>query len=147
MTTVNSMPPLIPELACSDFATSLAFYTQALGFNVAYQRPEEGFAMLERQGAYLMIDQIGIGRSWISTAMDYPFGHGVNLQMETTLVDALYARVLDWGAPIFLPMEEKWYRHDDLVHGNRQFIVQDPDGYLLRFCQDLGSRHAVNSDL
>jgi len=134
------MPPLIPELGCIDFEASLAFYTQVLGFNVSYQRPEEGFAMLERQGAYLMIDQIGIGRTWISGSMECPFGRGINIQIETTNVDALNARVLDSGAPIFLPMEEKWYRRDDTLLGSRQFIVQDPDGYLLRFYQDLGTR-------
>jgi hypothetical protein len=39
-----------------------------------------------------------------------------------------------------MPMEEKWYRANDTQLGNRQFIVQDPDGYLLRFFQDLGTR-------
>jgi hypothetical protein len=37
-------------------------------------------------------------------------------------------------------MEEKWYRMNDSKVGNRQFIVLDPDGYLLRFVQDLGER-------
>jgi hypothetical protein len=37
-------------------------------------------------------------------------------------------------------MEEKWYRADNVYVGNRQFIVQDPDGYLLRFYQHLGTR-------
>jgi hypothetical protein len=35
---------------------------------------------------------------------------------------------------------EKWYRAGDRELGQRQFLVQDPDGYLLRFCQDLGER-------
>lgn len=37
-------------------------------------------------------------------------------------------------------MEEKWYRADDAYLGNKQFIVQDPDGFLLRFFEDLGER-------
>jgi lactoylglutathione lyase len=37
-------------------------------------------------------------------------------------------------------IETKWYRHDDIEHGQTQFLVQDPDGYLLRFMQDLGQR-------
>ena len=36
--------------------------------------------------------------------------------------------------------EEKWYRKDSIEVGNKQFLVQDPDGYLLRFTQDLGKR-------
>jgi len=140
--TSNDLPSLIPELGCSDFKISLAFYTQTLGFDIAYQRPEEGFAMLKRQGAYVMIDEIGIGRSWISGVMEKPYGRGINIQLETTHVDELYARVRDSGAHIFMPMEEKWYRRNDELLGNRQFIVQDPDGYLLRFCEDLGRKLA-----
>ena len=49
---------LTPELSCSDIKKSLQFYTDTLGFIVQYQRPEDGFAMLERQGARIMLDQI-----------------------------------------------------------------------------------------
>lgn len=41
---------LTPELACTNLKISLAFYVGVLEFNVQYQRPEDGFAMLERQG-------------------------------------------------------------------------------------------------
>jgi lactoylglutathione lyase len=50
--------------------------------------------------------------------------------------------VLVAKAQILLPLEERWYRRGDVLLGQRQFVVQDPDGYLLRFCQDLGSRPA-----
>jgi catechol 2,3-dioxygenase-like lactoylglutathione lyase family enzyme len=140
---------LTPELLCTDIKVSLAFYISVLGFNIQYQREEEGFAMLERQGSRIMLDEIvpGSKRSWISAPLEEPFGRGINLQIETTAVDDLYARVLKAGAIIFLPMEEKWYRTDDVEVGNRQFIVQDPDGYLLRFFQDLGDRPRVKKDL
>lgn len=138
--------PLTPELACTDIKASLPFYTEVLGFDIQYQRPEEGFAMLIRQGSRLMLDQIGTvsitgtDRTWAAGPLEYPLGRGINLQMQTTNVDALYAKVQQSGAKIFLPMEEKWYRRDDVLLGNRQFIVQDPDGYLLRFFEDLGER-------
>jgi catechol 2,3-dioxygenase-like lactoylglutathione lyase family enzyme len=133
-------PPLTPELACFDFKLSLDFYTRALGFNILYQRPEEGFAMLEREGAQLMIDAIGEGRTWAAGELQKPLGRGMNLQIETKDVDALYRKAKSANAPIFLEMEEKWYRGVGVYMGNRQFIVQDPDGYLLRFYQDLGAR-------
>jgi hypothetical protein len=44
-----------------------------------------------------------------------------------------------------LDLEDRWYDRDSLSFGNRQFVVQDPDGYLLRFFQDLGSRPAQRS--
>jgi catechol 2,3-dioxygenase-like lactoylglutathione lyase family enzyme len=134
--------PLTPELYCKDIKVSLHFYTQILGFKIQYQREEAGFAMLERQGACIMLDQIvrGSVRTWVVAPLEAPFGRGINLQIETDRVDELYEGVQKHGAQIFLPMEEKWYRCDDIYLGNRQFIVQDPDGYLLRFFQDLGSR-------
>ena len=142
---------LTPELACVDFDESLKFYTEVLGFSIQYQRPEDGFAMLERQGSRIMIDRInavsvtGTDRSWFAGPMERPFGRGLNLQMVTDNVDALYKRVQGSGARIFRPMEEKWYRADDKELGNRQFIVLDPDGYLLHFFQDLGERDSKRS--
>lgn len=135
---------LVPELICADFARSLAFYTELLGFTVRYARPEERFAYLEREGAELMIEQ-SVGRAFLAAPLAYPYGRGVNFQIEAGDVAALYARVGDAGCPIHLPLEEKWYRRDREEVGNRQFIVLDPDGYLLRFFQDLGTRPPARS--
>jgi catechol 2,3-dioxygenase-like lactoylglutathione lyase family enzyme len=135
-------PKLIPELACSDIDRSLAFYTHVLGFGIVYARPEESFAYLNRGGAHLMLDQIGAGRTWSTADLAHPYGRGVNLQIEVPDIDLLYAAVQSAAATIFLPIEDKWYRRDDVLVGNRQFIVQDPDGYLLRFFGDLGQRPA-----
>ena len=44
------------------------------------------------------------------------------------------------GIALHLPLEDRWYRRDDHEVGNRQVIVADPDGYLLRFSKDLGTR-------
>lgn len=132
--------PMIPELNCTDFKKSRAFYTDILGFRVDYERVEEGFAMLEREGAFLMIDEIGLDRTWATGDLDYPLGRGINLQIEVSDVDTLYASVKAANHPVFLDMEEKWYRAGDIYVGNRQFLVQDPDGYLLRFFQDMGER-------
>ncbi|HZY49930.1 MAG TPA: VOC family protein, partial [Devosia sp.] len=34
-----------------------------------------------------------------------------------------------------LPLETRSYRVGDTEQSQRQFCVQDPDGYLLRFCE------------
>ena len=52
----------------------------------------------------------------------------------------LLATLAAHGIALHLPPEDRWYRRDSLETGNRQFIVADPDGYLLRFYQDLGLR-------
>jgi catechol 2,3-dioxygenase-like lactoylglutathione lyase family enzyme len=131
---------LVPELNVSDVAASRRFYVDVLGFEVRFERPEEGFVYLTREGAELMRDAADQGRTWFAAPAERPFGRGVNLQIWTDSVDALYARVRKSGATVFLEIEEKWYRWDSVYCGNRQFIVMDPDGYLLRFAQDLGER-------
>jgi catechol 2,3-dioxygenase-like lactoylglutathione lyase family enzyme len=132
-------PRLVPELICSDIERSLRFYTDILGFAVLYARPEERFAYLDREGAQIMIEQ-SVGRRFLAAELEHPFGRGINLQIEVAAVEPLYATVQASGASIYLPLEETWYRRDDILLGNRQFIVQDPDGYLLRFFEDLGNK-------
>ena len=145
MTEQRLSTPLTPELLCRSIKISLPFYTNILGFSIQYEREENGFAMLERQGSRIMLSEIKQGnpRSWAAAPLEAPLGRGINLQIETAAVDALYEKAQSAGATIFLPVEERWYRADDLELGNRQFIVQDPDGYLLRFFEDLGERTRV----
>jgi catechol 2,3-dioxygenase-like lactoylglutathione lyase family enzyme len=126
--------PLIPELSVRDVAVSLAFYRDLLGFAVAYQRPAEGFALLERDGSQLMLDQIGLGRTWETGPLEPPLGRGINLQLRVNDLDALLARLDTAGVVPFLPLEEKSYEVAGRMETQRQFCVQDPDGYLLRFC-------------
>ncbi|MBS0351716.1 MAG: VOC family protein [Proteobacteria bacterium] len=146
MTGKRLITPLTPELYCSSIKASLLFYTNILGFGIQYQRKEDRFAMLERQGSRIMLNEIPrdstrvTDRTWILAPLEVPFGRGINLQIETSKVDELYDRVQKARANVFLPIEEKWYRASDVEIGNRQFIVLDPDGYMLRFFQDLGER-------
>ena len=134
-------PKIVPEFYCSDFLRSLHFYTEVLDFAVRFSRPEERFAYLDRHGAELMIEQtVELTRTFVAGEIHYPFGRGMHLQIEVEDADALYVRVVATGSPIFLPIEDRWYRTDVGEEGNRQFIVQDPDGYLLRFWHDLGPR-------
>jgi catechol 2,3-dioxygenase-like lactoylglutathione lyase family enzyme len=130
---------LVPELVCTDIARSLGFYTGVLGFTVRYARAGERFAYLERKGAELMPEQ-PTGRAFLAAEPAFPYGRGMNLQIEASDVDALHGSALRAGATLSLPMEETWYRRGDEAAGNRQFIVMDPDGYLLRIFQDLGAR-------
>lgn len=133
---------MTPELLCRDIKVSLPFYLDVFGFTIQYQREESGFAMLERQGARIMLNELvpGSAGNWIAAPLEEPFGRGINLQIETDDVDGLYACVQKAKAKIFLPIEDKWYRAGDIYLGSRQFIVLDPDGYMLRFFQDLGER-------
>ena len=134
---------LTPELKVTDFKVSLDFYTKIAGFEVLYDRPEEDFAMLGINGARIMIEGLtDKSRTLKIGALEKPFGRGMHFQIEVLDVQNLYQNFKDANWPIFSEMEEKWYRANDKELGNKQFIVQDPDGYLLRFFEDFGSRPA-----
>ena len=136
-------PPLVPELDVSDLDRSLAVYIDVLGFSCHVSRPEERFAYLVREGAHLMLEEAaGPGRRFHTAPLEHPFGRGMNLQIEVSDVDTLYAGVQQAGLGVVIPLEERWYRQDQAEAGNRQFVVADPDGYLLRFFRDLGRRAA-----
>ncbi|WDR06464.1 VOC family protein [Devosia rhodophyticola] len=138
------MGALVPELAVSDYQQSLHFYRDILGFSAVYERAEDGFAFLALGAAELMIDQIGIGRTFgiADEPIAYPLGRGVNLQIAVPTIEPLLKKLAVCGISLYLPLEDKWYRKVNSEIGQRQFVVPDPDGYLLRFCQDLGIRPA-----
>ncbi|MFI6742389.1 bleomycin resistance protein [Nonomuraea sp. NPDC050451] len=134
------MSRLVPELICSDLQASLAFY-HLLGFKIRYERPQERFAYLERDGADLMLEQpLSRDRLYPRTALDHPYGRGINLTVEVDDVDQIHTTLLAAGYEMWLPLEERWYERSVDAVGVRQFAVQDPDGYLLRISQQVGTR-------
>lgn len=132
-----SNPKLVPELLVSDFDKSLRFYVEIIGCCIRYDRPAQRFAYLDLDGVHLMIEQES--DFWKTGAREYPYGRGISLQIEVGDLDNLLRRIEAAGLPLFRPVEDAWYRTGDVYGGNRQFLIQDPDGYLLRFFQDLGT--------
>ena len=132
---------LVPELIVTHLPRSLHFWCDVLGFRVRYDRPEEGFAYLELGAAEVMLEQLDLAaRQWITADLQVPFGRGINFQIEVPDLDAVIARCNQAQLPFYLPPEERWYRRGDEEVGQRQCIVQDPDGYLVRLTQPLGVR-------
>jgi catechol 2,3-dioxygenase-like lactoylglutathione lyase family enzyme len=147
-----SRPPLVPELYVLDLRKSLHFYVDLLGFRIEYQRPESAFAALSLAGAHLMLEQTPACEAatddefaqgqWRTAHLVYPFGRGINLEITVADVQAIYARLLTQAYPITLALQEKWYRVNDCLRGVRQFLVMDPDGYLIRMAQTIAERRA-----
>ncbi len=129
---------LVPELKVADFERSRSFYVNLIGFDVLYERPEQAFAYLYLGRAELMIERDD--GMWRTGPLEHPYGRGINLQIEVTDVDVLHQRFQAHHYPVMVFIEERWYRRDNLYVGQKQFLVQDPDGYLLRFGEDLGTR-------
>lgn len=134
---------LVPELMVSDYTASRDFYVGLLGFAVLYDRPAERFAYLDLDGAQIMIEQET--DFWATAPRDKPYGRGVNLQIEVAKLEPVLGRLKDAGIALFRPVEEAWYRAGVEYSGNRQFLVQDPDGYLLRIYENLGWNAAPSS--
>jgi len=132
---------LVPELYCSDIVISRRFYCDVLGFTVLYECPEERFLYLHFQGSELMLEgEVAGQRRWITGDMQQPFGRGINFQWEVTNIEALFHKTQARSASsIYMPLESKTYRCADQLITQQQFIAQDPDGYLFRFCQDVES--------
>ena len=83
---------------------------------------------------------VGPGRRFRTAPLAKPLGRGVNFQIEVSSVDGILERVTAAGHASLMPMEERWYKTAHGLAGNREFGVADPDGYLLRFFEDLGGR-------
>ena len=134
---------LVPELTVTDVQKSLAFYTDLLGFEVVFSRPETRFAYLQLGDAQLMLDQHAEGQGWGTPGgLEPPLGRGINFQIEVEHLEPILTRLAGADHPLFVPPEENWYRVADKLSGNREFLVQDPDGYLLRFSEHLGTKPA-----
>ncbi|GHG06314.1 aldoketomutase [Deinococcus piscis] len=136
----GNLPDLVPELAVMDLQASRHFWVDLLGFQLKYERPEERFAYIVLGSAHVMLDQIGQTRTWETGPLTAPFGRGINFEITVQDVQVILDRLSGANWPLFMELEEKWYRVGDQETGVRQFLVQDPDGYLVRLSQSLGLR-------
>ncbi|MDM5222935.1 VOC family protein [Peribacillus sp. NJ11] len=129
---------LVPELSVSDINKSLNFYLNILSFKLEYQRPEDKFAMLSLNDCQIMIEEIN--GYWQTGELSYPFGRGINFQITVSDINEIYKSLRMYQYLIKIEIQENWYRADTKLVGQKEFLIMDPDGYLLRFVQSLGER-------
>lgn len=129
----------IPELSVTNLENSLNFYKTA-GFKVEYDRPENKFAFISLGEIQFMLQEIADNDKWDVAPLSYPFGNGINFQLEVENLDEIYNSFKNSNYKITFDIEENWYRQDNKLLGNKEFLIQDPDGYLLRFSEDLGEK-------
>ena len=130
---------IIPELSVSNLEKSLVFY-QLVGFKIEYERPENKFVFLSLGEIQFMLQEVSKDDKWDIAPLIYPFGNGINFQLEVENVEKIYEILKENNYDITFKMEENWYRQDNRLLGNKEFLVQDPDGYLIRFSEDLGEK-------
>ena len=130
---------IIPELSVTNLEKSLKFY-KTIGFKIEYDRPENKFAFISLGEIQFMLQEIASSDKWELAPLKYPFGNGINFQLEVDNVEEIYKKLEKNNYKIAFEMEENWYRQDDKLLGNKEFLCHDPDGYLLRFSEDLGEK-------
>lgn len=86
-----------------------------------------------------MLEQIH-DTGWSTGELEYPLGRGVNFQMELTDISPILERLNAANVVLYREPNESWYDEGNVLSGQREFLVQDPDGYLLRFTQYLGEK-------
>lgn len=124
----------------TDLTAGLAFWCGPCGFRVLYDPPEDGFACLERGGSRVMLDELPKGhahRREVAPA-ERRFGRHINLEIAVADLGPILDAVAASGQPLFMAPETKTYGVGVGAATVRQFLVQDPDGYLLRFSQRIG---------
>ncbi|MEZ8880632.1 bleomycin resistance protein [Vibrio lentus] len=141
----NYWNPMVPELSVSNFERSLAFYVDVLGFTIRIKRENPDFVYLEQEHVHMMLEQIS-DEGWITGELEAPLGRGVNFQIELSDLEPLVKRLQTHKVPLFRELKETWYDIGEKLSGERELLLQDPDGYLLRFTQHLGENRRAWSE-
>ena len=121
---------LIPELSVTNIEKSVKFYKKK-GFKVVYERKEDKFCFLQLEENQIMIEQIN--DNWNIGILEYPFGRGINISMKVKNVDEYYEKIIKSSIKIFRDLKISKYQVNDVIYEDKEFLIQDPDGYLLRF--------------
>jgi len=125
---------MVPELTVSNIHTSKKFYVEILGFKVEYEREEDKFAFISLDGIQLMLDE-GVNGSWSTAMTEYPFGRGINFQFFVKDIEKIIFELNDNNIKLFKEVFVSEYRINLERRVLNEILVQDPDGYLLRFSE------------
>lgn len=121
--------PVAPEFLVADLDLSLGFYRERLGFRLT--RREADFAVVALGDAHVLlaVPNDPKMRTWLASGRR---GAGVNVRIMVDDVDSMYERASAGDGPVVFKLQDQAY-------GLRDFMVADPDGYLLRFATPIES--------
>lgn len=121
---------LIPEFSVSNIKNSIKFYTD-IGFEIIYERKDDKFCFLQLKKNQIMLEQIN--DNWNTGILEYPFGRGINISMSLENIDKYYKEIIEKGIVVFQKIKVNKYQVNNRIYEDKEFLIQDPDGYLLRF--------------
>ncbi len=124
----HQLNKLTPNLVVSDVARSMAFYCDRLGFEVETTVPDATpyvFAIVRSGQVQVFLNAPEPATEEYPSLKDRPLGGTFTMYIEVTGIEQTYDE-LKAQVPILAPLEAKWY-------GVTEFVVADPDGYLITF--------------
>ena len=122
---------LIPELSVFDIVQTKNFYEE-LGFKIEYERLEEKFVFMSFQDSQFMFEQIH-DDGWNTGELSYPLGRGINFSIAVEDVEGIYKLVKTLNFEIYRELTRNQYQVNGAEETQIEFLIQDPNGYLLRF--------------
>ena len=122
---------LIPELSVFDILQTKKFYKE-LGFKIEYERQKEKFIFMSFQDSQFMFEQIH-DEGWNTGELIYPLGRGINFSIAVDDIENLYTLVKSKRLEIYKKLTKSVYLVNGIEEIQMEFLIQDPNGYLLRF--------------
>jgi len=127
---------MVPELSVRNINISKHFYIDILKFKMEYEREEENFAFISFDGVQFMLDE-GVNGSWSTGNTQYPFGRGINFQFFVEDIEGIILNIKNNNIKLFKESFRSEYRINSEINVFNEILVQDPDGYLLRFSEKI----------
>jgi len=137
---------VVAELWCHDFQESLAFYTETIGFSVGQHKTGSTHAYLVLGQSHIMISNYDYRGTWETGPFEKPLGRGLNFSFFVDDVQSMYDDLKLKKVEPFVDIYTIWYWRPDCMANHKEFAVLDPDGYMLRFSERIGSRPHQSGD-
>jgi len=116
---------IAPELPVPDLLASITYYEQQLGFQLAMHLPDQGYAIVERDGVAIHLFQ------------DDLHNHTpVGIHIFTPDIESLFAELEHRGAHLSQPIAPKPW-------GNRDFRIIDAAGNKIKFTEPVSEHDSA----
>lgn len=122
---------MIPELSVFDIERTKKIYRE-LGFKIEYERTEDKFVFMSFQDSQFMFEQIH-DDGWNIGELVYPLGRGINFSIAVDDIEELYKLVNSLNIELYRELTRNIYQVNGIEEMQIEFLIQDPNGYLLRF--------------
>ena len=122
---------MIPELSVFDIERTKNFYRE-LGFKIEYERTEDKFVFMSFQDSQFMFEQIH-DDGWNIGELVYPLGRGINFSIAVDDIEELYKLGNHLNIELYRELTRNIYQVNGIEEMQIEFLIQDSNGYLLRF--------------